>query len=447
MLFLKLLCDLLFTGESVLIIILSILISFGYWGIFRKCGMKGYYALIPCYKNYCVGHCTDQEAEGRELFIVSIIRTVLMLADSICGHYRITGYWVLFLALLEMVSVLIMFIYSIRLARGLRKLFLLKKRWVFFLSLFPGIAMPLLGWRKRYEPQWKVTVLQPFNDSYFATDNVTGEGDGLTVNLTKRDAVELFNRKTLLRDIHMYLKPGRMVLLLGGSGAGKTTLLNAINGYEKADAEILLNGNNLYRKYREMQYEVGFVPQLDLMRGSDTVEHTLRDASALRLPDFFSLEERRKRVDDVEELFGLTAAEDTLVEKLSGGQRKRLSIAMEFLSNPSLFILDEPDSGLDGVMARRLMEQLRSIADQGKIVIVITHTPDRVIDLFDDVIVLAKDSAGCGRLAFFGPIPEARSFFGKETMEQIVRSINRPDEGGEGRADELIRKYMEVRHA
>ena len=145
-------------------------------------------------------------------------------------------------------------------------------------------------------------------------------------------------------------------------------------------------------------------------------------------------------------IFGLTPVKDNLVSKLSGGQRKRLSIAMEFISNPSLFILDEPDSGLDGVMARELFQQLRHIADQGKIIIVITHTPDRVIDLFDDVIVLAKDAKRTGRLAYFGPIAEAREFFGKEKMEEIVKSVNRQEEGGEGRADEFILKFAEVQH-
>ena len=116
---------------------------------------------------------------------------------------------------------------------------------------------------------------------------------------------------------------------------------------------------------------------------------------------------------------------------------------MEFISNPTLFILDEPDSGLDGVMARELFEHLRVIADQGKIIIVITHTPDRVIDLFDDVIVLAKDSNRTGRLAFFGSIREARDFFGREKMEEIVKAVNRQEEGGDGRADEYILKFAE----
>ena len=147
------------------------------------------------------------------------------------------------------------------------------------------------------------------------------------------------------------------------------------------------------------------------------------------------------------EIFGLTAVRNSLVQKLSGGQKKRLSIAMELISNPSLFILDEPDSGLDGVMARELMQQLRKTADTGKIVIVITHTPDRVIEFFDDVIVLAKDSARTGRLAFYGSIQEAREFFGCEKMEEIVKLVNRPEEGGAGMADAFIRKYLEVQHA
>ena len=151
--------------------------------------------------------------------------------------------------------------------------------------------------------------------------------------------------------------------------------------------------------------------------------------------------------DEVMDIFGLKPVQNNLVDKLSGGQKKRLSISIEFISNPSLFILDEPDSGLDGVMARELFVQLRKIADTGKIVIVITHTPDRVIDLFDDVIVLAKDSARTGRLAWYGSIEDARVFFGREKMEEIVKAVNREEEGGDGLADEFIIKYGEVQHA
>ena len=302
------------------------------------------------------------------------------------------------------------------------------------------------GFMKKYQPLWKVENTKNRVATFLSGSRAQVLSDGLTVNLEERTAIEFFQKKYLLRDIHMYIKPGHMVLLLGGSGAGKTTYLNAVNGYEKAKAEIVLNGQNLYKHYKEMQYDIGFVPQLDLMRGSDTVLNTLMDAASLRLPSDFTRAERRARVDEVMKIFGLLPVENNLVSKLSGGQRKRLSIAMEFLSNPTLFILDEPDSGLDGVMARELFLQLRQIADQGKIIIVITHTPDRVIDLFDDVIVLAKDAQRTGRLAFFGSIEEARAFFGKERMEEIVKTINREEEGGEGRADEFILRYTEVQH-
>ena len=236
-------------------------------------------------------------------------------------------------------------------------------------------------------------------------------------------------------------------MLLGGSGAGKTTYVNAINGYEKADAKVMLNGRDVYKEYSKMQFECGFVPQSDLMRGKDTVQHTLMDYAALRLPSDFTLQDRKDRVEEALKLFGLGPVRNSMVSQLSGGQRKRLSIAMEFLSNPSLLILDEPDSGVDGVMAKELFKQMRKVADTGRIVIAITHTPDRVVDMFDDVIILAKDSDRTGRLAFYGTVDECRKFFGKERMEDVVKTINRPEEGGDGRADEFIIKYaQEVQH-
>ena len=295
-------------------------------------------------------------------------------------------------------------------------------------------------------PRMKVPEMRSDSLSVFSGKKAAEMDQGLTINLEDRSVFDFFKKKYLLRDIHMYIRPGRMVLLLGGSGAGKTTFLNAVNGYEKAKAKMTLNGSDIYAEYKKMQYEVGFVPQQDLMRSKDTVFHTLMDTALLRLPLDLTHTDLVGRVNEVMDIFGLTPLKNSLVEKLSGGQKKRLSIAMELLSNPSLFILDEPDSGLDGVMARALMQKLRETADQGKIVIVITHTPDRVIDLFDDVIVLAKDSHRTGRLAFYGTIEEARAFFGKERMEEIVMSVNRTEEGGEGKADEYIMKYVEVQH-
>jgi len=352
------------------------------------------------------------------------------------------------LAIAEVTVNLVHFIYHVRVMNGLIEVYGVRKRWI-WLCLFRVtrfIPMLVWGYNKSYAPIWKVSDLEEEMSRVASHGTAQVMDKGLTVNLEERSVSEFFRKHTLLRDIHLSIPQGHMVLLLGGSGAGKTTFLNAVNGYEKARAEVMLNGSNMYTEYKKMQYEVGFVPQSEMMRGKDTVLNTLLDSAKLRLPPDVSKQQRRDRVNEVMEIFGLTPVQNSLVEKLSGGQKKRLSISMEFISNPSLFILDEPDSGLDGVMARELFVQLRKIADTGKIVIVITHTPDRVIDLFDDVIVLAKDSSRTGRLAFYGSIEEARKFFGRDRMEQIVKSINRKEEGGDGLADEFVKKYAEVQH-
>ena len=415
----------------------------GLWAIFVKSGLKGWWALVPCARQYNLGLCADREPEGRTLAVLDFLMILMRLPGMLFQLDPVTE---LFLDLLWLVIGMIDVIYLVRVYNGLVEVYGRRKGWIvlwLFVSFVPAL---LWGLRKKYQPLWKVEEIKSDAANFFSGKRADVLDKGLTVNLEERTVREFFRKKYLLRDIHMYIKPGHMVLLLGGRGAGKTTCINAINGYEKAKAEVVLDGTDMYKNYKEMQYNIGFVPQMDLMRGSDSVFRTLMDAAKLRLPKNFTGAERRARVEEVMGIFGLTPAATHMVTKLSGGQRKRLSIAMEFLSNPSLFILDEPDSGLDGVLARELFEQLRMIADQGKIIIVITHTPDRVSDLFDDVIVLAKDGKRTGRLAYFGPIDQACTFFGKQSMEEIVKSINRKEEGGEGRADEFILKYAEVQH-
>ena len=269
--------------------------------------------------------------------------------------------------------------------------------------------------------------------------------DGLKIHLKERNVGNFRKRRCLLKDIDLWIPAGSLVLLLGGSGSGKTTFVNAITGYEKADAVMLLNGQDIYKDYDRMKYRIGFVPQQFLLRMNDTVEHTLEDAANLRMPVSATPAQKKERVQNVMDTLGLTVGKSGLVSKKSGGMKKRISIGMELVSDPDLFILDEPDSGLDGVIARELFERLREVADRGKIVIAITHTPDRVVDFFDKVIVLARDSERVGKLAFYGSPEEARKFFEKETMEQVVMAINRKDQGGEGRADDFIARYADWR--
>ncbi len=267
----------------------------------------------------------------------------------------------------------------------------------------------------------------------------------LDIHIKRRTARQRMTSVDLLRDIDLSVHPGELVLILGGSGAGKTTFLNAVMGYEKADGQILFAGKDVYRNYEQMKYEIGYVPQQDLLRMGDSVLQTLRNAAQMKLPTDTPAQTREQKVQETLSAFGLEREMNSRVSKLSGGQRKRLSIAVEFIGQPSLFFLDEPDSGLDGVMARGLMENLRYIADTRKIVLVITHGPDRAQDLFDKVLVLAKsEKDNCGRMAFYGDVPAAKKFFQTESLEQIVRRVNRRDEGGDGRADYYIGAFEKL---
>lgn len=265
---------------------------------------------------------------------------------------------------------------------------------------------------------------------------------GLSIDIEERSVISRLKKKMLLKDIRLDIPMSSMVLILGGSGAGKTTFMNAVMGYEQAKGTIRYRGTDIYEEYEKMKYEIGYVPQQDLVRENDTVYATLRNAAEMRMPASSSEEEYAARVAETLKVLGLEREKDSYVGKLSGGQRKRLSIAVEYVGSPALFFLDEPDSGLDGTMARALMENLRRIADSGKIVMVISHSPDRAFELFDQVIVLAKGSHDdCGHLVFSGAPKAACAFFGVESLEKIVRRINRRDEGGDGMADYYIEKF------
>lgn len=434
-----------FLGSSGLLMIpINCLHIFGLWGIFRKCGVKPWKALIPFVREYNLALCADHEMEGRTLAVMSVLTTVSnLISDGIGVNFPKVV--VLLFGSLTVAMLVVTIVYSIRVSLGMCEIFRRRKRWLWLWILASSLTEAIWGWSKKFQPSVKVEDMR--EDALRLVNGTAGAeavGEGLSIEIQERTVTEFFHKRYLLRDIAMNIQPGHMVLLLGGSGAGKTTFLNAVNGYEKAKAKVLLNGKDVYSEYKKMQYQIGFVNQQNLIRGKDTIMHTMDDAALLRLPTNVPEHDRKDRENEVLDIFGLGPSKHNHVEKLSGGQLRRLSISMEFVSNPSLFILDEPDSGLDGVMALGLMAQLRKIADQGKIVIVITHTPDRVIDLFDDVIVLAKDRHRTGRLAFFGSIEDARKFFGRNSMELIVRAINPKDAGGEGLADEYIRKYAEV---
>lgn len=433
-------------GLSEYVQLLNWLLSMvGLWFMFGKSKMKKWWAFIPFFYRFSFAKCADSEDEANVWAISSIFYVVSEVIYAVISEFgrekELSGYVSL---ILIMTFIVINIVYAIRVYAGICQVYDVKhkKLWVVAWLFADGLVSLYWGLSKKFQPGY---IPESEENEDNSGKNITALKEGLTVNINKRTTRKGFTTKTMLKDIRLAIEPGKMVLLLGGSGAGKTTFFNAITGYEKADASILLNGVDVYKRFDKMKYEIGLVPQQDLLRYNDTVYNTLMDAAALRLPTSVSKEERAKRVEEVMELFGLSAIRNNIISKQSGGQKKRISIAMEYISDPSLFILDEPDSGLDGILARELMQRLHDISREGKIVIVITHTPDRVIDLFDQIIVLAKDSKRTGRLVYFGDIDKAKEFFGKDKMEDIVKVINRPDEGGEGRTDELVEKFAEER--
>lgn len=421
---------------------LDVLGIVGMWMLFKKCNIKSILAIIPVVNKYKLAQCADDVDSGAIWCITDFFLTCFYIAETVLevtNHTKGTYYDIIII--LFMVFAIIKMIYSVRIYTELCNILGKRKLWVVPLVFFEGAVLLYFGASKDIVPS-RIVNGNTVDESGKVASNLS---EGLTINIDKRTARNmLFFKKTLLKDIHININPGKMVLLLGGSGAGKTTFINAITGYEKADASIILNGNDVYRDYTKVIYDIGMVPQQELVRRTDTVFSTLMDSAALRMPANVSIHDRRKRVHEVMDIFGLTPVKNSMVGKLSGGQKKRISIAMEYISDPSLFILDEPDSGLDGILAKELMKKLHDISREGKIVIVVTHTPDRVIDLFDEIIVLAKDEMKTGRLVFNGPVDKAKEFFNVTSMEEIIKIINRVEEGGLGKADELLKKFNDM---
>ena len=434
-------------------LILWFFFSLGLWLIARKMKWKHpLLAWIPGVRYAALGSSLRMGREGIFIAIAEALTFLSSFLISLIHDERIA----LAFTLLLLILLVFMIVYRIRMFLRLTQAFGRKRAWIILWLLAEVLTSLIFGLGKRFQPV-KLEFGDDDGDEHLAgtvpaeiagTSSLHGHAhttDGLSVDLRERTAKDLGKKRYLLKDISLDIPNGSLVMLLGGSGSGKTTLVNAIIGYEKAEADVTLNGEDIYRNYSRMKYKIGFVPQKNLIRGNDSVIQTVDDAAELRLPKRETRSRVRKpRVKEVMDLLGLSAGEAGLVCKKSGGQLRRICIAMELVSDPELLVLDEPDSGLDGVIAREIFTKLRAIADEGKIVIVITHTPDRVIDLFDKLIVLGRDSGRCGRLAFYGTPQEAREFFGKDTMEGIVMSVNRREEGGDGLADLFIEKYAKL---
>ena len=227
--------------------------------------------------------------------------------------------------------------------------------------------------------------------------------------------------KRVLNDVSLTVRPGQLVAIVGGSGAGKTMLLEALAGVRPAErGSVLFDGVDLYANLDSFRTLLGYVPQDDIIHAELPLEQTLRYAAMLRLPGSVSKQEIDAAVGRAMDALDLTARAPVRVGALSGGQRKRASIAVELLTDPHVFFLDEPTSGLDPASGAELLRVLRILADGGSTVVFTTHAVQDLAHA-EAVAFLARD----GHLAFFGTLEEALRYFEVERVEQIYERVAR----------------------
>ena len=239
------------------------------------------------------------------------------------------------------------------------------------------------------------------------------------IDIVKKVKIK-FKTREISSHVNMSIKPSEFVAFVGGSGAGKSTFMKCISGVDRpTSGTVLINGEDLYENYENLKYNIGYVPQDDIVFSNLTLHDTLQYAAKLRMPDNTSIKERNERITEVLDIVSLTDFENSYIRQLSGGQRKRASIAVELLADPNLFFLDEPTSGLDPGTERSIMKTLRKMSQMGKTIILVTHNTLN-LHLCDKVAFFGDR----GHLCFYGSPQEALDFFEVNDFVDIYTLIN-----------------------
>lgn len=226
---------------------------------------------------------------------------------------------------------------------------------------------------------------------------------------------------TICDNVSLKINPGELVAIVGGSGAGKSTIMNCISGYSTpTSGTVLVNELDLYENFDTLKNIIGYVPQQDIVYDNLSVEAMLRYSARLRLPADTGEDEINQIVSRVIDAVELTHRRDALIKSLSGGQKKRASIAVELLTDPNLFFLDEPSSGLDPGTERNLIRTLKGMTASGKTVILVTHSTLNLSD-YDRIVFMGTG----GRLCFSGSYQEALSFFATDDVVNIYDMIGK----------------------
>ena len=225
----------------------------------------------------------------------------------------------------------------------------------------------------------------------------------------------------LLDDVSLTVQPNEFIGLLGPSGAGKSTLMDSLNGMRPATSGfVLVNNLDLYRHLDSLKQSIGYVPQDDIIHRELTVYRTLYYVARLRLSSDVSTKEIDQIINEVMDVTGLSERRDVPVSQLSGGQRKRVSIAVELITKPSVIFLDEPTSGLDPATEEKIMKLFRQIAESGRTVILTTHAMENV-KLFDKIVVLMR-----GKLVFYGAPQDALAHVKAESFKDLYDKLEDP---------------------
>lgn len=228
-----------------------------------------------------------------------------------------------------------------------------------------------------------------------------------------------YGARRVLHDVSLAILPGEFVGLMGPSGCGKSTLMDALNGLRPATrGTVFIDDLDLYRNFDAVKRSIGYVPQRDILHDALTVDRTLHYAARLRLPEHTSPKEMARVIDEAVATVGLHDHRHSPFGQLSGGQQKRLSLALELLTRPSFLFLDEPTSPLDPETSENLMVLFRRLADEGRIVVMVTHKFEK----FDQMHQIALMTKG-GQLAFFGSPKESLEYFGCREPGEIYRQV------------------------
>lgn len=249
--------------------------------------------------------------------------------------------------------------------------------------------------------------------------------------------------KFIANDISLNIQPNTFVAIIGGSGAGKSTLLNCMSGLtDMTSGDVYINGESIRTGGENLRHLLGYVPQQDIVYDSLTLERMLLYSAKLRMPPDTSPQEIQKKIDETLETVELTEHRKTMISRLSGGQKKRASIAVELLASPKVFFLDEPSSGLDPGTEKHLMKMLKRLSQNGRTVVMVTHTVQN-IDLCDTVVCMGQG----GLLCYAGSPADTLKFFGQEHMTDVYDALNEESDAWSRRFRELSSTVAEPHRA